>query len=54
VFVKYIRNTLEWFEVAWRVPTDTIQVAVGVNRDMIWPGKAPLNGYRGPPKCPKW
>jgi hypothetical protein len=47
------RITLEWVEVAWWVPTDTIHVAGGGSRDRIGPGKAPLEVYRDPPNLPK-
>jgi hypothetical protein len=50
---KETRNTLEWVEVAWRVPTDTIQ-RLGGSMARIWPGKAPLEVYRDPPKGNKW
>jgi hypothetical protein len=51
---KETRNTLEWVEVAWRVPTDTIQWLGGGSMAWIWPGKAPLEVYRDPLKGNKW
>jgi hypothetical protein len=51
---KETRNTLEWVEVAWRFPTDTIQWLGGGSMARIWPGKAPLEVYRDPPKGNKW